>query len=216
MSDDDGADRAVGAAPVADSLAEDTPPGGIPSTGIPSAGRPGPPLSSSTLYRQETEAERLDRNFTELLQELRVAQTGVQILFAFLLTLPFAARFGSVNTFEKTLYIIALIASAAATAMIIGPVAYHRVLFRRGRKPELVRSAHLMASGGLAFLLIAVVCAVLLVVDVVLGRAASIVLGGLTALGFITLWGVLPYIRRRSAPEPYPSDDHELIRVSDG
>ena len=114
--------------------------------------------------RDETEAERLDRNLNELLQELRVAQTGVQILFAFLLTLPFAARFGDVDTFELVVYVVALLAATAAAAgMIIAPVAYHRMLFRRGRKPQLVRSAHRMASGGLAFLLVAMVCSVLLV-----------------------------------------------------
>jgi hypothetical protein len=149
----------------------------------------------------ETEAERLDRNFGDLLQELRVAQTGVQILFAFLLTLPFAARFGAVDTFEQVVYVVSLMASAAAAAMIIAPVAYHRVLFRRGQKPHLVRSAHRMASGGLAFLLIAMVGAVLLVVDFVLGRTAALILGPITAAWFIMLWGVLPWLRRGDRPE---------------
>src|SRR5688572_10173985 len=93
----------------------------------------------------ETDSERLDRNFGDLLQELRVLQAGVQILFAFLLTLPFAARFATIDSFERIVYVVALLAAAGAAAMIIAPVAYHRVLFRRGRKPELVRSAHRMA-----------------------------------------------------------------------
>jgi hypothetical protein len=145
---------------------------------------------------EETEAERLDRNFGDLLQELRVAQTGVQILFAFLLTLPFAARFGEVDSFEQVVYVISLLSAAAAAAMIIAPVAYHRALFRRGQKPHLVRSAHRMASGGLAFLLVAMVGSVLLVTDFVLGRTAALIVGPATAVWFIMLWGVLPWLRR--------------------
>jgi hypothetical protein len=147
----------------------------------------------------ETESERLDRNFQDLLQELRVAQTGVQILFAFLLTLPFAARFGDVDRFQRVVYVVALMAAAAAAAMIIAPVAYHRMLFRRGRKPQLVRSAHRMASGGLAFLLIAMVGAILLVTDFLVGRVLGGILAGVAAAWFILLWGVLPWLRRQDA-----------------
>lgn len=149
------------------------------------------------MAREETEAERLDRNYRDLLQELRVAQTGVQILFAFLLTLPFSARFGSVDEFERLVYVVALLSSAAAAAMIIAPVAYHRMLFRRGRKLELVRSAHLMASGGLALLVIAMVCSVLLVTDLVLDRTLAVTLSALAGCWFVLLWGVLPWLRRR-------------------
>jgi hypothetical protein len=102
----------------------------------------------------ETAKARWDRNFADLLQELRVAQTGVQILFAFLLTLPFSSGFPKVTAFQKDTYVVALIAAAFATAMIISPVAFHRALFRQGRKPELVRYAHRMATGGLAIMLI--------------------------------------------------------------
>jgi Na+/H+ antiporter NhaD/arsenite permease-like protein len=154
------------------------------------------PVEDEADRAHESEAERLDRNFSELLQELRVAQTGVQILFAFLLTLPFAARFGGVDTFERVVYVIALMAAAAAAAMIIAPVAYHRMLFRRGQKPQLVRSAHRMASGGLAFLLVSMVCSVLLVMDFLAGRVLGIVLSAAAAVWFILLWGVLPWRRR--------------------
>ena len=99
---------------------------------------------------KETEKQRWQRNFADLLQELRVAQTGVQILFAFLLTLPFSNGFTRTTGFQKDVYIVALLSAAAATAMIISPVAFHRALFRQGRKPELVRFSHRMASGGLA------------------------------------------------------------------
>jgi hypothetical protein len=144
----------------------------------------------------ETEAERLDRNFGDLLQELRVAQTGVQILFAFLLTLVFTAKFNADDSFELTVYLVALLSAAAAAAMIIAPVAYHRMLFRRGQKPELVRSAHRMASGGLAFLLVSITGSVLLVTDFVLARAVALTISGLTGLWFLLLWFVLPLARR--------------------
>src|SRR5690349_24583125 len=107
--------------------------------------------------KHESEKQRWDRNFADLLQELRVAQTGVQILFAFLLTLPFSSGFTRTTNFQKDTYIVALLAAAAATAMIISPVAFHRALFRQGRKPELVRFAHRVAIGGLAFMLISMV-----------------------------------------------------------
>jgi Family of unknown function (DUF6328) len=152
------------------------------------------------MREDETEAERLDRNFGDLLQELRVAQAGVQILFAFLLTLPFAARFGEVDTFEKAVYIGALFSAALATACIIAPVAYHRMLFRRGRKLQLVRSAHRLASVGLGFLLVAVVGGLLLVTDFILGRWWSLVLTGVATACFVVLWWVLPWRSRGEEP----------------
>src|SRR4051794_368972 len=96
----------------------------------------------------ESSHQRWDRNFADLLQELRVAQTGVQILFAFLLTLPFSSGFPKTTELQKIVFVVALMTAAFATAMIISPVAFHRALFRQGRKPELVRFAHRMASGG--------------------------------------------------------------------
>src|SRR5437764_8860996 len=113
--------------------------------------------------RDETEAERADRNFSELLQELRVAQTGVQILFAFLLTLPFTQRFEKVGAGDRSVYLGTLLATALATACLIAPVSQHRILFRHRRKPELVVAANQLAQAGLAFLLIAVIGAVYLI-----------------------------------------------------
>jgi hypothetical protein len=155
----------------------------------------------------ETEKERYERNFADLLQELRVAQTGVQILFAFLLTLPFSVGFERVSQFQKDVYVVSLLTSAAAAAMIIAPVAYHRVLFQRGRKPELVRSAHRLASGGLAFLLVAMVSAVLLITDFILARWVAWLLSGLTGVWFLLLWAVFPLLRRndRDGPEANPT-----------
>jgi hypothetical protein len=144
----------------------------------------------------ESETDRWNRNFADLLQELRVAQTGVQILFAFLLTLPFSNGFPKVTPFQKDTYVVALISAAFATAMIISPVAFHRALFRQGRKPELVRYAHRMASGGLAFMLVSMVSSVLLITDYLLNIWVAMILTAISAAWFLTFWVILPFVRR--------------------
>ncbi|RLK11943.1 hypothetical protein DER29_5213 [Micromonospora sp. M71_S20] len=164
---------------------------------------------------KETEKQRWQRNFADLLQELRVAQTGVQILFAFLLTLPFSNGFTRTSGFQKDVYIVALLSAAAATAMIISPVAFHRALFRQGRKPELVRFAHRMASGGLAFMLISMVSAVLLITDFVLDRSIALVLSGLICLWFLTFWVFLPFSRRNWGDDDADDDENEPRSLSD-
>ncbi|MEV1332468.1 DUF6328 family protein [Micromonospora costi] len=156
---------------------------------------------------KETEKQRWQRNFADLLQELRVAQTGVQILFAFLLTLPFSNGFTRTSGFQKDVYVVSLLAAAAATALIISPVAFHRALFRQGRKPELVRFAHRMATGGLAFMLVSMVSAVLLITDFVLDRPIAFLLSALTGLWFLTFWGVLPFARRNWGDDIDDEDD---------
>jgi hypothetical protein len=147
--------------------------------------------------RDETGLERWDRNFIELLQELRVAQTGVQILFAFLLTLPFTNRFGDISSLDKAVYVITLVASATATALLIAPVSDHRQVFREGHKPQLVRTASMLAQAGLAALLVAMIGAVFLVLDVVAGLGWAVGLGVAITLLFLALWYVLPKIIRR-------------------
>lgn len=144
----------------------------------------------------ESEQERWQRNFADLLQELRVAQTGVQILFAFLLTLPFSNRFEQTTLFQRDVYIVSLLAAAGSTAMIISPVAFHRALFRQGRKPELVRFAHRMATGGLAFMLVSMVSAILLITDFVIGGWLAYVLTAIAGAFFLVFWVVLPIVRR--------------------
>jgi Family of unknown function (DUF6328) len=149
--------------------------------------------------RDETEAERADRNFTELLQELRVAQTGVQILFAFLVTLPFSQRFGTVTANQKALYLIALIAAALSMVCLVAPVSQHRILFGQGLKPELVQSGSRFAYTGTAFLLVAVIVALLLIVDVVAGVPAAIGVCVVIGAGAIVAWYALPLRLRRRA-----------------
>lgn len=145
---------------------------------------------------QETEAERLTRNLHELLQELRVAQTGVQLLFAFLLTLAFTNRFAALGLTDRVVYVATLVAASLAAGLLIAPVSYHRIVFRRHLRPRLVTAAHRMAAGGLAFLVAAVVGSVYLVVDVVFSApVAAAVAAGVTAW-FVLFWYVVPLVAR--------------------
>jgi O-antigen/teichoic acid export membrane protein len=164
---------------------------------------------------KESEKQRWDRNFSDLLQELRVAQTGVQILFAFLLTLPFSSGFPKATEFQRDVYIVALLTAAAATTLIISPVAFHRALFRQGRKPELVKYAHTVATAGLGCIMISMVSSVLLITDYVLDRGIALLLTSVIAAFFLVFWVGLPFARRdwgepdtdfeerRDNPEPY-------------
>jgi hypothetical protein len=148
----------------------------------------------------ETAAQRADRNFGELLQELRVAQTGVQILFAFLLTLPLQSRFPVLDDWERAMFVAALLLSACATVCLIAPVAYHRALFRRRLKHQVVLAASRFATLGLGFLALAIVCAVDLVLDLVLGRRAALIVAGALALILFGVWVVLPLVARHYRP----------------
>jgi len=143
-------------------------------------------------HRRETEAERLDRNFDELLQELRVSQTGVQILFAFLLGVSFTQSFRQADSFVHIVYSVTLLLCALATALFIGPVALHRMLFGLGSKGELVKVSSRLALGGLYALLLAITGAVLLALDDPLGRPIALTLAGGTFVVLVGLWVVLP------------------------
>jgi putative flippase GtrA len=146
--------------------------------------------------RHESKAQRLDRNYGELLQELRVVQTGVQILFAFLLTLAFTDRFTHVSAFQRGTYVVTLLFAAAATAFLIAPVAYHRIVFRHQQKDDLVRDANRMALAGIGCLLVAMVGAVLLILEVTLGQPAATTLAIAVAAFFLLWWVVFPVVSR--------------------
>src|SRR4051812_9610623 len=152
----------------------------------------------SARSRGESLDQLLDRNLGELLQELRVAITGVQILFAFLLGLAFTARFGSLPAFERIVYTVALLSTALATIVLIAPVSFHRLLFRRRRKAALVAVADRLLLVGLGLLMLAISSAALLVLDVALGRTAGIVGGSLVAAVAVLIWYVLPLWVRRT------------------
>jgi hypothetical protein len=147
--------------------------------------------------RRETPSERADRNFNELLQELRVAQTGVQILFAFQLTLCLQSRFPDIDDFQRVVYVASIVFCACAMAMLIGPVSLHRRLFRTGRKPVLVEVTSRLAKVGLALLLLALVCSLLFVLDIALDRVLALSLTAGVALVFVLVWYVLPILVHR-------------------
>jgi hypothetical protein len=147
--------------------------------------------------RNETDPERLDRNLQELLGELRVALPGVQVLFAFLLVVPFNQRFAQVTSFQRSLYLGTLLCAALASAFLIAPTAHHRLMFRRQDKENLVVVANRQAIIGLTFLAVAMTSAIVLVTDVLFKPATAAFAGGLVALAFALLWYALP-LRRRS------------------
>ena len=147
--------------------------------------------------RNETEAERDDRNLVELLQELRVAGLGVQVLFGFLLSLPFTSRFSRLSHGQRDLYLAALVLSTLATALLLAPVAYHRLVFRHGQKEGLVRAASVMAVVGLAVVGLAVSAAVLLVTGFVVGVGPAVLITIFVACVFGVLWFAFPLARRR-------------------
>ncbi|OLB75140.1 MAG: amine oxidase [Actinobacteria bacterium 13_2_20CM_2_71_6] len=141
--------------------------------------------------------ERWDRNFSELLQELRVAQTGVQVLFAFLLTLPFTNRFEKITGIDRYTYVGTVVAAALATGLLIAPVSYHRLVFRQGRKRQLVQVGSVLATLGLGCLLLAMLGAVFLVMDVVVHSVVAAAIVAVLAAVYVFLWYVLPFLRRR-------------------
>ncbi len=146
--------------------------------------------------RDEDEAERLDRELLELLNELRVAIPGVQVLFAFLLTVPFQQRFGEITEFQRMTYFATLLLSAAATAFLIAPTAYHRIMFRERDKPRLIHTATVQCIVGLALLALALNGAVLLISDVLFGTTTVVVVVAVVALTFLWLWFGLGLVRR--------------------
>jgi uncharacterized protein DUF6328 len=146
--------------------------------------------------RDETEAERLDRNYNELLQEMRVLQAGIQILFAFLLSLAFQQRFTEVTHFERDVYIVTLIFACLSTACILAPVSFHRLVFRRGMKDELMRAANKEVAAGLVLLFVAMHGAVLLVLDFLLGLSFAVTAVAAIAVVYLVLWLVVPLVAR--------------------
>jgi hypothetical protein len=139
-----------------------------------------------------------DRQMMEVLQELRVAITGGQILFGFLLTVPFAQGWSRTDDLQRTLFLITLLAIASATACFIAPTAAHRVRFHQRDRDFLVSYANAAAISGLVCLLVAMVSAVLLVTDFVFGRTTSVISAAAIGILFATLWFAIPLSRYRS------------------
>jgi hypothetical protein len=157
---------------------------------------PGSPSPAAEGGREETEHERLDRNLSELLQELRVALPGVQVLFAFLLTVPFQRRFAEVTQFQEGVYFATLVCTAISSALLMAPPAYHRITFRYQQKHHLVFTANRLTIAGLGFLALAMTGALLLVTDFLFGAAATAVTASVSFVLYAVLWYALPLRRR--------------------
>jgi hypothetical protein len=150
---------------------------------------------------EEDERERLDRHWNELLQELRLAQTGTQILFAFLLSIAFANRFQDADEFTHDVYAITLVASALAAGLFLAPVSFHRIVFQQRMRDRMIPIASKMTSAGLIFLTLAINGGILLAIDVVLDRRWAIIAVTVVLLWFIIFWYVIPtWIRRTYGP----------------
>ncbi|KJS54190.1 DUF6328 family protein [Streptomyces rubellomurinus] len=174
-----------------------TPPPQDPPAPEPRPEPAGPPAG-------ESPAARADRRLVELLQELRVLQTGVQIVFAFLLGVAFTPRFAELGDGQQDIYVTTLLLAVLASAVFATPVALHRGLFRHPGKERIVRVSVRIAQLGLVLLASALSGAVLLVLDVVLGTPAAVVLTVVVALVFAGLWFVLPWAVRRPLRDGEP------------
>ena len=146
--------------------------------------------------RDESPEQRADRNWNDLLQELRVTETGVQVLFSVLLTVPFSARFGSASPLQRVVYFTALLLTAASSVTLIAPVAYHRLLFARDDKPRVVRHSGRLALVGLVLLVLAVTAVLLLVTDVLFEATVAAVTSALFGVTTFALW-FGPPVRQR-------------------
>ncbi len=149
--------------------------------------------------RTEEEQQRLNRQLGELLQEVRVAMPGVQVLFAFLLAVPFNQRFGEVTDLQRDTYLVALVCSALASACFIAPTAYHRVMFRQHEKPYLIGLASRLTIAGLVFLMVAMTASVLLVTDFLFDVGPTVVVTAGVFATFAWLWFGLAMARRLRA-----------------
>ncbi len=148
--------------------------------------------------RDESRPEQLDRNTIELLNELRIGGTGIQVMFAFLLVVPFQHGWSSVDRFERAVYFVTLLLVALSAILLMAPTIHHRILFRQGQKPFLVRTANNLAIGGMVCLALGFVGILLLISDVVVGGVAPPVVAAIAALTVGGMWFALP-LRQRFA-----------------
>jgi hypothetical protein len=152
--------------------------------------------------RNETPLQRCDRNLVELLQEVRVVQTGVQVLFAFLLMAPLSARFGELTSAQRAEYFVTLVAAGAAALLLMAPTAYHRILFRCGDKEHLVRVANRYTLVGLGCVAVAMLGSLLLVASMLLPVGLAIAMVTAVAAGHLWCWCAAPLLRRRTLSRP--------------
>ncbi|MFK4087555.1 DUF6328 family protein [Kribbella sp. NPDC020789] len=157
---------------------------------------------SSARYtrKEEDSGERLDRHWNELLQELRLAQTGTQILFAFLLSIAFQNQFQAADEFTHLVYAGTLVASAFAVALFLAPVSLHRIVYGHGLRDRLVDAADRLARAGMVFLVIAITGGVLIAIDVVVARPTALIITGVVVAWFVVFWLIVP-LSVRSRPD---------------
>ena len=146
--------------------------------------------------RNETQDEREDRELIELLNELRIVLPGVQVLFAFLLTLPFTATFQKLGTGEEVTYLVALFTTAFTSVLLMTPTAFHRIRFRQGDKEALIRQTNRFTLAGMASLSVSMVSVIWLVCQLVLSQAAASVIGVMAAIVIVSLWFAIPVWRQ--------------------
>lgn len=144
----------------------------------------------------ESHEERLNRELIELLNELRVALPGVQVLFAFLLTVPFSSRFAQLTDAQHAVYFATFVGTTIATALLMAPTAYHRIRFRQGDKERMLRTSNRFAITGLGFLAISISLAVALTADLVFGFVAGLSSGVLAMVLTVWVWFAIPLSRR--------------------
>ena len=142
----------------------------------------------------ESEKERLNRELIELLNELRVVLPGVQVLFAFLLTIPFARGFTKLGRFDRDVYFVSLLATVLATILLITPSAYHRIVWRHHDKVDLLGISNKLALAGIAVLAVALSCSLLMITDFVFGGGIAAVVATVSGVTFASMWFLLPYV----------------------
>jgi hypothetical protein len=152
--------------------------------------------SRDSARRDEDEGERLDRELLELLNELRVAMPGVQVLFGFLLTVPFQQGFQRINDTQRTVYFVTLLLAAAASAFLIAPSSYHRIMFREGDKPRLIKLGTRLTLAGLLCLMLAMCCAVTLVTDIIFTNPTVTATAAVVGALYLWLWFGLALSRK--------------------
>lgn len=164
-------------------------------------------------HDEETSNQRLARNVNELLAELRVAQAGVQILFGFLLSVVFTTLFREASGFEKAVHLAAVLLAAVSTALLSSPAAWHRILFRAGRRDDILRAGNRAVLAGLGCLAAAITATVALIAKVVYGSIAMAIVGVLVGATFAVLWFVVPnflnHTERDTRPAPQPPRDYK-------
>ena len=164
--------------------------------------------------RDETAMQRLDRNWADLLQELRVLQTGVQLLTGFLLTLPFQNRFAELTAFQEFIYLATVALAVGSIGFLIAPVSLHRILFRRHARHVMVAMTHRLAVIGIALLSVAITGVVLLIFDVVAGRTVGVLAATGAAVLLAALWAALPWYARNLNDREDDAEPDELLAMN--